>query len=357
MHAQKSHTDTRAASAPVVAVAGCPPRGRLKLARALRAIAVATAVAAAAGCAEWPSLAPPAFDVQGHRGARGLAPENTLPAFRRALALGVDTLETDLAVTRDAILVLSHDTRLNPALTRGPDGRWLDAPGPPIRSLTLAQVRGYDVGRLAPGTRYARQWPQQEAFDGERMPTLGELFALVRSSGVPVRFNIETKLTPTSGDDTPDPRRFAELVVAAIRAAGAADRVTVQSFDWRTLVHVKAIAPEIPTACLTIRSPGLDTVQAPAGGGASPWHAGLAPGVHGNSLAALVKAAGCETWSMFWRNLDAEALQQARALGLRVIPWTVNDPTQMRRLIAMGVDGLITDYPDRLLAALRVRER
>lgn len=289
------------------------------------------------------AVAAHAFDLQGHRGARGLAPENTLAAFRAALAIGVTTLETDLAVTRDGVLVLSHDPRLNPALTRGPDGKWLAAEGPPIRSLTLAELARYDVGRLNPAHTYAQSWPAQRAADGERIPTLEQLFALVREQGASVRFNLETKITPTSGEDTPPPAEFARLVVAAIERAGVAERTTVQSFDWRTLIEVKRLRPRQATACLTIEAQSMNTVRGHREEG-SPWHAGL----KGRSLPALVKAAGCETWSMFWRNLTPTLAAEARALGLKLLPWTVNDEAEMTRLIELGVDGIITDYPDRL---------
>ena len=295
------------------------------------------------------------FDLQGHRGTRGLMPENTLAAFRKALQIGVTTLETDLATTSDGTLVLSHEPLLNPDLTRGSDGKWLTAPGPAIKSLTLAQLKAYDVGRLNPDSRYARQWPEQTAVDGERIPTLSELVALTAAMGKPqVRFNIETKLSPHRPQDTIDPTALAARTIEAVRKEGIAGRTTVQSFDWRTLVTVRGKAAEIPTACLTIESPSMNTVL-PGPDGASPWHAGLKLYEHGGSLPRLVKAAGCGTWSMFWRNLTPDLLKEARTLGLKVLPWTVNDRGDMARLIDMGVDGLITDYPDRLRDVMRGR--
>jgi glycerophosphoryl diester phosphodiesterase len=296
-----------------------------------------------------------AFDLQGHRGTRGLAPENTMAAFRRALEIGVTTIETDMAVTHDNVVVISHDPLLNPDLVRGSDGHWLTSSGPPIHTLTLSELNRYDIGRLNPASQYARQFPEQRAVDGERFPQLSELFDLVKASGKPVRFNIETKITPTSGADTPDPATFAKLVVATVRAAGVANRVTVQSFDWRTLIEVKRIAPDIETSCLTIQTENNDTVKSPDGG-PSPWHAGLSLRNHGGSLPALVKAAGCGTWSMFWRNLTPKDFTDARALGLKVLPWTVNDRSEMGRLIDLGVDGIITDYPDRLRAVMKEKE-
>ena len=293
-----------------------------------------------------------AFDLEGHRGTRGLAPENTLAAFRKALEIGVTTLETDMAVTRDGVLVISHDPFLNPDVVRDREGHWLTAKGPPIHTLTLAELRTYDIGRLNPQSAYAKQFPEQRAADGERFPELSEVFALGKSSGKPVRFNIETKITPTSGTETPDAASFAKLVVAAVRGAGMTERVTVQSFDWRTLVEVKRLAPEIETSCLTVQTKDNNTVKQSLDGGASPWHAGFALRDHGGSLPATVKAAGCGAWSMFWRNLTAPELAEAHALGLKALPWTVNDPSEMRKLIALGVDGIITDYPDRLRAVM-----
>jgi glycerophosphoryl diester phosphodiesterase len=295
-----------------------------------------------------PSLA---FDLEGHRGTRGLAPENTLAAFRRAIEIGVTTIETDMAVTSDNMIVISHDPFLNPDVVRGPDGQWLASRGPPIHALTLAELRRYDIGRLNPASQYARQFPEQRAVDGERFPQLSELFDLGKAGGKPVRFNIETKITPTSSADTPDPATFAKLVIAAVRAADLGDRVTVQSFDWRTLIEVKRIAPDIETSCLTIQTKDNDTVQSPDGG-PSRWHAGLDLRDYGGSLPALVKAAGCATWSMFWRNLTPKDFAAAHALGLKVLPWTVNDRSEMSRLIDLGVDGIITDYPDRLRSVM-----
>jgi glycerophosphoryl diester phosphodiesterase len=293
-----------------------------------------------------------AFDLEGHRGTRGLAPENTLAAFERALAIGVTTLETDLAVTKDGVLVISHDPYLNPDVVRSADGAWLAAKGPTIHSLTLDELSRYDIGRVNPASAYAKQFPEQVHADGQRFPTLAQVFAL--GQGNTVRFNIETKITPTSGGDTPDPSTFARQVVKAIRDAQMTTRVTVQSFDWRTLVEVKKLAPEIATACLTIETQNNDTVQR-QGPAPSPWHAGLALSDHGRSLPRLVKAAGCGTWSMFWRNLTPEGVAEAHALGLLVLPWTVNEPADMARLVDWKVDGLITDYPDRARTVLAQR--
>lgn len=266
------------------------------------------------------------------------------------MELGVTTLETDLAVTKDGLLVISHDPVLNPDLTRL-EGQWLPQAGPPIQSLTRDELRRYDIGRVNPHSRYGKQWPEQKPVDGERFPTPADLFAL---GGSRVRYNIEIKIDPNKPGLAPEPAVFAALVVAEIRRANMAPRAVVQSFDWRAVIETKKQAPEIETACLSIESTNFDTVRR-ASGGPSPWMGGINLADHGGSMPRAVKAAGCSIWSLFWRNATAEQVAEARSLGLKVIPWTVNDPAEMGRLIDLKIDGLITDYPNRALQVLRAR--
>ena len=274
-------------------------------------------------------LALMAFDLQGHRGARGLAPENTLAGFRRALELGVDTLELDVGLTSDGVLVVAHDPEIPGDLARR-GGAWLDEPVSVFDS-TFAELRQLDVGRLRPGTAYTERWPEQQAVDGERIPALAEVFALSPT----VRFNVEAKVDPTRPEATASPEAFANALVAASDEAGAGDRVTVQSFDWRV---VAAIDGRLPTACLT-----MDKTIDPV------WLAGLDP-TGFETVPDLVAAMGCGTWSPHHRQVSAESVARAHELGLRVVPWTVNTPERAAELIAMGVDGLITDYPDRVVS-------
>jgi glycerophosphoryl diester phosphodiesterase len=297
----------------------------------------------------------PSFDLQGHRGARGLRPENTLAGFGLALELGVSTLELDCVVTRDGIVVVSHDSVLNPDYTRDQHGRFLDAAGPPIVTLTLAELRGYDVGRLRLGTEYATRFPDQQAVDGERIPRLAEVFGLARSRGdAEVRFNVETKLTPDQPNLTAPPEEFAKAVVDAVRDAGMESRTTIQSFDWRTLSIVRRIAPEIATVALTDQQPGEDTIEA-GKPGPSPWLGGLDVDDFGGSVPKLVQASGARVWSPNYLDLDRRLVDEAHALGLAVVPWTVNDPAEMRRVLALGVDGMISDRPDWLRSELEAR--
>lgn len=293
-----------------------------------------------------------ALDLQGHRGARGLAPENTIAGFARTLGIGVTTLELDIAVTKDDVLVISHDRALNPDITRGPDGHFLDVRGPVIRSLTVDELQRYDVGRLKPGTRYAADHPQQQALDGARIPRLSDLFALVRKAGNDqVRFAIETKLTPTSGAETPEPEAFARAVIAAVREAGVQQRSTILSFDWRTLAVVQNEAPEIGTVYLTIQQPNSNNV----GPSRRPeWTNGILFRDHG-SVPKMIKAAGGRFWSSFFRDLDVAAIKEAQSLGIQVLAWTVNEPADIEKVLDLGVDGIVSDRPDLVREAMARR--
>jgi glycerophosphoryl diester phosphodiesterase len=211
-------------------------------------------------------------------------------------------------------------------------------------------LQSYDVGRLRPGTRSAAAWPQQQPADGERVPTLDAVFELARREApASLRFNIETKLSPLAPDETASPEAMVDALLAVIDRHGLRDRVTVQSFDWRTLALVRRRAPGVATAALSAQRPDFDTVASGA------WTAGLDLAAHGGSVPRLVQSLGAPIWSPNFRDLTPERLAEARALGLRVIPWTVNDPADIERLMAWGVDGLISDDPALVLRVLKSR--
>ena len=294
-----------------------------------------------------------AFDLEGHRGARGLAPENTLPAFAKALSIGVTTLELDAGITEDGVVVVCHDRRLNPDIARGPDGRWLSGRTRTIRELTFQELQRYDVGRIRPGSDYSKRFQDQRRMDGVRIPKLADVFALVRHArNDAVRFNIETKISPLAPEDTVGPEEFARALIEVVRANGMASRTIVQSFDWRTLAVVQREAPQIATSYLTEQQQANDTIGAQQT--ASPWTGGIRYRDHG-SVPRMVKAAGGAVWSPSYRDLTEALVKEAQTLGLKVLPWTVNDPGDMDRLMGWGVDGIITDYPDRLRAAMAAK--
>jgi glycerophosphoryl diester phosphodiesterase len=287
-----------------------------------------------------------AFDIEAHRGGRALFPENTLQSFANALTMGVDTLELDIGVTEDGAIVVSHERGLNPDLARNADGVYVAPPGIPFVRLRLADVKTYDVGQIRPGSAYAAQFPDQHAVPGTRIPTLAEVFGLVRKSGDShVRFNIETKIDPNHPEQSPDPQRFVTLLLDLLRSEKFSDRVMVQSFDWRTLQIVQKLAPTIPTVYLTQQKGSGATIFLDK---ASDWTAGFNPSEFGKSVPRTIKAAGGAIWSPFFGDVDPALISESHHLGLEVVVWTVNKPEDMARMIDIGVDGIISDHPDLL---------
>ncbi len=295
------------------------------------------------------------LEVQGHRGARGLWPENTLAAFAGALELGVSTLELDCGLTRDGVVVVTHDPELNPDLTRGADGRFLAAAGPRIFDLSFGELERYDVGRLKPGSAYAARFPEQEPVDGERIPRLTDVLSLVRGrGGGRARVAIEVKTFPEQPELTATPEAFAAALAADLAATDTLAIVSIMAFDWRVLAAVRRLMPEAATVALTEQQPGGDTVRLGAAQ-PSPWLGGLDPGSFGNSVVRLVEASGAGTWGPNYQDLNAERIAEAHALGLRVVPWTVNATSDMERLLGFGIDGMTTDRPDVLRELLEDR--
>lgn len=258
------------------------------------------------------------------------------------MALGVTTLEMDIALSADGVPIVHHDPALNPDITRGPDHAWLQESGPLIRDLPAARLGAFDVGRIRPGTRYAAEFPDQVPVDGARIPTLAEVARLVVGAPVPVRLNIELKTFPDRPDLTVAPEAMAAATVAVLDEHGLVARTTIQSFDWRSLDWLASARPDVARAYLTSPRTLLDS-----------WLGGRAPG--SRTAWQLVVEAGGRTWSPSYRMLSAAVVAAARGAGLFVLPWTVNEAPEMIRLIDWGVHGIITDRPDRLRDVLAER--
>ena len=268
--------------------------------------------------------------IQGHRGARALFPENTLQGFVAASALGVEAFELDVGMTADGVVVVSHDPALNPDITRDATGSWLSERGPTIVSLPMQTLASYDVGRIRPGSRTASLFPDQVACDGSRIPTLATVLAALPDA----RFTIEVKTDPRHLDWTAPPDVLTNAMLAVVDAAGATGRVVVESFDWRVQRHVRRTRSDIPLAWLT----SAETIR-----DATLWWDGVATV---GSVPACVAAEGGSIWAPEFDVLTEALIEEAHALGLLVLPWTVNQPADMDRLIGWGVDGLISDRPD-----------
>ena len=279
----------------------------------------------------------------GHRGARGLFPENTLAGFAGALALGVDALELDVVLTADGMVVVSHDPALNPLITRDATGRWLPWSGPFIRMMRATELAAYDVGRLCPGTDYARLFPEQSPRDGERIPTLEQALRLYNDA----RFVIELKSVPGRPDMCAECEELAEAVIAVADRCGATHRIMVEGFDWRGARHLHRMHPEVRVAWLT----RAETVR-----GAALWWGGPHPDDFGGSVPRAVAAEGGAVWGPDYADLTQDLVSEAHELGLLVMPWTVNAREDMARLLGWGVDGIVTDRPDRARLALTARD-
>ncbi len=272
---------------------------------------------------------PPTFDWQGHRGARGLAPENTVPAFLRALQYPqVTTLELDLAVSKDHQLIVSHEPWFNPDICLRPDGSRLsaqEAEGVWLYRLTAAEIRAYDCGRLR-HPRFPEQVPQSA-----HKPTLREVVEAVRQAypDRPVRWNLEIKSRPEwDGIRTPPVDTFARLVVEEITALGLRNACTVQSFDLRALRAVRAQDADQPLALLVENALGPEK---------NLQRLGFTPAIY----------------SPYYALVSRKTVRFCHQRGMKLIPWTVNDPGAMRRLVQLGVDGIITDYPNRIAEAVK----
>lgn len=294
-------------------------------------------------------------ELQGHRGARGLSPENSLVGFRKALSVGVDTLELDCGLTRDKVVVVHHDSHLSTDVARDPSGAWISVPAPALRSLSFEELQSYDVGRLRTDSAYAMRFPEQEGADGVRIPRLQEVLreAEARAGDAKageLQYNIETKLSPEDAEASPSPEELAEAVYQVLVAEGVKDRTTVQSFDWRSLRYLREKDPALRLSCLTSEDPEGDTLQR-GKEGPSPWTAGFDVDDH-RSTPDLVHAAGCQVWSPRFADVSAEDVARAHELGLYIAVWTVNEPEELDAAIALGVDAIISDRPDRAREAL-----
>ena len=266
------------------------------------------------------------FDAQGHRGCRGLMPENTIPAMFRAIDLGVTTLEMDVVISADGKVIVSHDPYMNAEISTDPNGRYIQAGDQRkhlLYKMTAAEIQQWDVG-LKPHPKF----PKQEKLRTFK-PLLSDLIdsveAYVKRTGKPkVRYNIETKSNPaTDNINHPDPEKFIGLLMDVIRQKNISKRVTIQSFDKRTIQVLYKTHPKIHTSYL------ID-----AGNRSTPD--------------MLIKELGFKpsTISPAYQLVTADYVDACHKQGVKILPWTVNDRETILRLKSLGVDGIISDYPD-----------
>ena len=314
------------------------------------------------------------FDIEAHRGGLGLRPESSLAAFAHALRLGVTTLELDVQITEDGQAVVTHDRRTNPVVCRDtgpavegdPEFPYL---GKLVKDLTVAQLSVLDCGTRRPDDpRVDPVVDTQIPVTQSHMVLLDEVLALVNEAGAGgeggVRLNVEIKVEAGATEETGPREQFVQVTVDAVRRADLVGNVSIQSFDWGALKRVRKVEPRLPIVALV--DPELLQAGRP---GESPWLGGvdiddfegdpvraaasfdadaISP-VHGDPQTGSVLDTGYRPYT------TVEMVDAAHAAGMRVVPWTVDDIATMNRLIDMNVDGIITNYPDRLRDLLEVR--
>lgn len=302
-----------------------------------------------------------------HRGGAGLWPENTLAAFERAAALGADGAELDVQLSRDGEVVVFHDYRLKPDICRDGEGAWLDPPTPRIVDLTFAELQTYDIGRVRPGSTYAREHPDLGPVDGERIPRLADVVEIARRA--PKRFHLFVELKTSFFDPVPStpPELLSEAALAVLGRGDYIERSVFVGFDWRGLIHAKRREQKIGCWFTTLAqswfrdgvpppedeppaAPALAMLRHWAATGTSPWAGGFDAVNFGGSILAAIRAAGGDGWFPFHRDASGATIGEARALGLKVGAWTVNEPVLMSALA--GLDALCTDRPDVLMGVL-----
>lgn len=260
----------------------------------------------------------PTFDAQAHRGGRGHWTEESATAFKNALDVGVTTLELDIVLTKDLVPAVWHD----PVIL---EEKCSSRIGENVHDLTFEELRQIECAKQLP------DFPEAEVVPGNRIISLPEVFAI--AAGHDVWFNIETKIEAEKPDICATPEQFVTAIFAAIDAAGVRNKVMIQSFDWRTFPLVHAIDPDIPLVALWDET---------------TWHENSAWGPYNPDIISAAKDHNIAVLSPDYTLVDADLIQRAHDAGLRVVPWTVNDLADMQRLISLGGDGLITDYPKRL---------
>ncbi|SDH11593.1 glycerophosphodiester phosphodiesterase family protein [Nonomuraea jiangxiensis] len=296
----------------------------------------------------------PSLDLQAHRGGIGLTVESTLPAFARALELGVNTLELDIQITEDGQAVVTHDRQIDgrkcadtaPAVAGDPEYPYV---GKFINTLSVKQIRTMDCG-----SRTLAEFPRQQAAPGARMPLLSEVFDLVkRYHANDVMMNIETKVEAGAPRETAPREQFVQVAAQEIRKAGMLRQVTIQSFDWGALMRMHEVEPRLPLVALT--NPQYQGVP-----GTEVWLGGLDLDDFGGDPLKAIKSFGASAYSPTPGTPEAagvtdpdyrpyvtkQLVDEAHSLGIKVIPWTADDAPTMNAMIDAGVDGIITNYPD-----------
>ena len=278
--------------------------------------------------------------IYGHRGARGVLPENTLDSFQYLFDNDIKAYETDILISKDLVPVITHDFRLSPSMTKDSEGNWLEDEDIKIIDLTYDQISKYEVGSLNKLTKYGRRFLNQKKLPNQKIPKLNQLLDLTTQNNTSdLIINLEIKSTPVQENLTPSPEVLAKIVIEEVNKSSLTDKIIYSSFDWRVLREIKNYNSEIPRAYLTQDQRNIYDQ--------SPWM-DFTP-LHNNvDLPKLIKAHGGKAWHPYHKNLNDKNIKIAQSENLPVNVWTVNKEDDMLRMIDIGVDGIMTDYPVQL---------
>jgi glycerophosphoryl diester phosphodiesterase len=304
------------------------------------------------------------FDLEAHRGGRDVRPENTLYSYAYAIELGATSIECDMQLTKDGQIVMSHNPILNSDITRDENGNYIENNKYDIRLMTVDELKKFDVGVMDPncGEYYDLHGKTQFTYDA-KIPTLEELMQLIQSYGDKnIVLNIETKSYPDPASagykNNADPKKFVEVFNNIVKKYDMEDRVVLQSFDWQTLIEMKKLNPNISTSALWQKQPswGRDSESLRRyEKKKSPWLGGLdIKDYQGNPVKAA-HAIGADIISPYYTEISKQDVDEAHSLGMKVVPWTVNNEKDMNMLLDMGVDGIISDKPWLLKQVLEKR--
>lgn len=304
------------------------------------------------------------FDLEAHRGGRDVRPENTLYSYAYAIELGATSIECDMQLTKDGQIVMSHNPILNSDITRDENGNYIENNKYDIRLMTVDELKKFDVGVMDPncGEYYDLHGKTQFTYDA-KIPTLEELMQLIQSYGDKnIVLNIETKSYPDPASagykNNADPKKFVEVFNNIVKKYDMEDRVVLQSFDWQTLIEMKKLNPNIFTSALWQEQPswGRDSESLRRyEKKKSPWLGGLdIKDYQGNPVEAA-HAIGADIISPYYTEISKQDVDEAHSLGMKVVPWTVNNEKDMNMLLDMGVDGIISDKPWLLKQVLEKR--
>ena len=304
------------------------------------------------------------FDLEAHRGGRDVRPENTLYSYAYAIELGATSIECDMQLTKDGQIVMSHNPILNSDITRDKNGNYIKNNKYDIRLMTVDELKKFDVGVMDQncGEYYDLHGKTQFTYDA-KIPTLEELMQLIQSYGDKnIVLNIETKSYPDPASagykNNADPKKFVEVFNNIVKKYDMEDRVVLQSFDWQTLIEMKKLNPNISTSALWQEQPswGRDSESLRRyEKKKSPWLGGLdIKDYQGNPVKAA-HAIGADIISPYYTEISKQDVDEAHSLGMKVVPWTVNNEKDMNMLLDMGVDGIISDKPWLLKQVLEKR--